>query len=141
MNNQVLDQSGNKSKDPACGRLQALTSVTKTLDGSNVASLVDTRPKTVGNCIHPQMQVGKYVPPHLRKEELPLTKHIIKNKSRLQSEDDNILHTNSGKTGSELQSSPLHDIIGISNILGGCADPTLIEDSIYDPICIPNNRP
>jgi len=129
-------------------------------------SLKYPKPKEVGKYIPPQMRGGKYVPPHRRQEcadvgepiESPSDKSIFRDKSdgiaysHLESKNLklNQLHTNDCTSLSlqscnaeiDLPSSPCHNddadtIINSSKRLGGCADPTLIEGSICDPVYIP----
>lgn len=147
---QVPEQSWNNSEEPMRSRFEAFTTMTTstTLDGGDVAGPIASRPKVVGTYVPPQRRAGKYVPPHLRRGgeggrrpiESPSAKYTIVDRSRLRSEDDGTLRTNGGTIGSGSRSSPTHSgaaIIGPGKRLGGCADPTLIEGSICDPIYVP----
>jgi len=127
------------------------------------STLSETVEKQRLNCSKPK-KVGIYVPPHRRKKgavvrkpmESPSDKSIFRVKSddatnlHLEGTQPNQLHTENGyvlslnncnaKVGR--LSSPCHNndadaTINSSMRLGGCADPTLIEGSICDPVYIP----
>jgi len=141
--------------------LKTASSTTSMGDTKRVANPIILQPKMVGKYVPPQMRGTKYVPPHRRNEtaggqdpiiEPPSTKSIFMDKSggggkklhlESTSEDDDIPPASSGTIYLDPQPSPPRHcdsdvmMIGPSKRLGGCADPTLIQGSICDPMYIP----